>query len=287
MKRNYRRVLIALIKTLGLFLLIGTICWIVLTVAAAAATQKMADDVWKQLGLTQKDGELNIKFSFLNGNFQYYGAKNARNVLAGDRIAVIKDLAAHAKKYSASDEFKREYEATRNRNHPAEPMLRTFNVDSFKVVEKLRLEEGMKAAEGNKNHPNPKVRNGVPYAIENMKKELAALNDTNNKKIKYYMDSYQRSNDAGLKQYNDKMKKFDAAWPADPKVMIKRRLQTMLDITADVDYSAETKQVDKFKKFVNPDYEAKPKEWKLAYRAGKPATDALRAIAQKWLQELN
>jgi len=38
--------------------------------------------------------------------------------------------------------------------------------------------------------------------------------------------------------------------------------------------------------FVNPLYERKQKEWKLAFRAGKPATDAMRAFAQKWITEL-
>jgi len=33
-------------------------------------------------------------------------------------------------------------------------------------------------------------------------------------------------------------------------------------------------------------YEKKSKEWKLAFRAGKETTDAIRTIAQKWLQEI-
>ena len=58
-------------------------------------------------------------------------------------------------------------------------------------------------------------------------------------------------------------------------------------MTEDVDYSAELKAGDNgLKIFVNPAYERKPAEWKLAYRAGKPATDALRAAAEKWLKEL-
>ena len=32
--------------------------------------------------------------------------------------------------------------------------------------------------------------------------------------------------------------------------------------------------------------EAKPGEWKMAFRAGKPATDAARTFAQKWLSDL-
>ena len=38
--------------------------------------------------------------------------------------------------------------------------------------------------------------------------------------------------------------------------------------------------------FADAALEAKPAEWKMAFRAGKPATDAARAFAQKWLADL-
>ena len=64
----------------------------------------------------------------------------------------------------------------------------------------------------------------------------------------------------------------------------------MLSITADVDYAAELKDAEwqgkKWKVFVNPAYERKSKEWKLAYRVGKPVTDAVRTAAEKWLKEI-
>jgi len=38
--------------------------------------------------------------------------------------------------------------------------------------------------------------------------------------------------------------------------------------------------------FADAALEARPAEWKMAFRAGKPATDAARAFAQKWLADL-
>jgi hypothetical protein len=38
--------------------------------------------------------------------------------------------------------------------------------------------------------------------------------------------------------------------------------------------------------FADPAVEAKPSEWKMCFRAGKPATEAARAFAQKWLNDL-
>jgi len=117
---------------------------------------------------------------------------------------------------------------------------------------------------------------------------LETVDDPNNRVIKQRLDYAQRSNEQAVKQYQDKVKKFEANYPADPRQMIKIRLQQILDITADVDYSAELKDGwnNKVKVFVNPVYEKKPPEWKLAYRAGKQATDVLRSAAQQWLNEL-
>jgi hypothetical protein len=83
------------------------------------------------------------------------------------------------------------------------------------------------------------------------------------------------------------MQKFEAEYPQDPQQLMKRRLQKILDITTDVDYNAELKDAGRVKVFVNPAYESKPKEWKLAYRAGKASTDAVRKFAQDWLKQLN
>ena len=59
-----------------------------------------------------------------------------------------------------------------------------------------------------------------------------------------------------------------------------------LDATADVAYDAQLVEKDTKKVFANQAQEGKPAEWKMAFRAGKPATEAARAFAQKWLTDL-
>jgi hypothetical protein len=270
------------LKTLGLLLVAAVISLFMLSMKV----KKMADDVWQQLGISQSDADLNIRSSFLNGAFYYYGAKNAAKIAAGDRISIIRDLAAHAKKYTQSNEFKKAYADYRARKKPADPYIIKYSVDSMREAERLQIQNAIKATEANVNHPNPKVRNGVPYALENLRKQLAAIDDPNNRVIKSKMDYAQRQNDAATKQYQERMKKYEAECPENPQVLIKARLQEMINILSDVDYNAGLTEKGKFKVFADPLYEKKPKEWKLAYRTGKPAADALKAIAQKWMDEI-
>jgi hypothetical protein len=256
--------------------------------AVAVRTKKMVDDVWQQLGLTLPDAELNIKNSILQGSLYYYGAKNAKNIIAGNRVAVVNELVAYAKKYSSSSEFKGSYKKYRDQMRPKPYEYVPATAESIKAREKQRLEMNLKTAEEGLNSTNPKIKNGAPLRIENIKKELAALDDPNNKTIKRLLDNEQHSYESIVKQNEEALKNFDQKYPEDPQLLIKRRLEEILDITADVDYAAELRETEwkgkKWKTFVNPLYEKKSKDWKLAFRAGKPVTDAVRMAAEKWLK---
>lgn len=74
--------------------------------------------------------------------------------------------------------------------------------------------------------------------------------------------------------------------PKDPKVMIRKGLQTILTATEGVDFAAATAQKDTKKYFTNPAYEAKPETWKMAFRAGREATEGIRTYLKGWLAEL-
>lgn len=285
MKLSQSSPLAARLKT---FLAALAICFFCFFIVAMKA-KEMTDDVWKQLGLTAADAQLNITNSFIKGNLYYFGAKNAKNVAIGDRVAVIDKLVEYAQKYYGSPEFKTAYRNYRTKMKPTEPeALPTATVEEIKVAEKQRLEQQLKGAEANLNSPNSKIKNAAPYAIENIKKQLQALDDPNNPTIRRKIEDANRMNEAIRKQHNDKMQKFEANYPEDPQVLLKKRLQQIIEITADVDYAAELKEGFQGKKvFVNPIYEKKPADWKLAFRAGKPATDAVRTAAQEWLKKLN
>lgn len=90
------------------------------------------------------------------------------------------------------------------------------------------------------------------------------------------------------KAFKESLAEWELHYPKDSQAFIKRRLQEFLDLTADVDFSAALKphpyHTNK-KIFVNSVYEAKPEEWKKAFRAGKDATLAARLVAQQWIRE--
>jgi hypothetical protein len=74
--------------------------------------------------------------------------------------------------------------------------------------------------------------------------------------------------------------------PKDSKVALKQALQTYLAATEGVDFAAATQQRETKKYFTNPAYESKPEAWKMAFRAGREATEGSRSYVKAWLAEL-
>ena len=108
-------------------------------------SSKLADDVWQQLGISQMEGTEKIKTSFLNDYFDYYGARNAKNIAAGDRSAVAKNLLSFTKQYVNGASFKSEYEKLRMQAKPGEP------TEPVKTKDDIRKEKIQQTKESIKN----------------------------------------------------------------------------------------------------------------------------------------
>lgn len=74
--------------------------------------------------------------------------------------------------------------------------------------------------------------------------------------------------------------------PKDPAVNLKKALRHFLAVTDGVDYGAGISFQNGRKYFSDKALEAKPAEWKMAYRAGREASEGLRTYVRAWLAEL-
>ena len=72
----------------------------------------------------------------------------------------------------------------------------------------------------------------------------------------------------------------------DYKSIIAKQLKQFLDLSATVDFTAQTELKGNKLVFVNPVYEAKSPAWKLCFRSGREAVTGARKFAQQWLNEL-
>ena len=75
-------------------------------------------------------------------------------------------------------------------------------------------------------------------------------------------------------------------YPADPRALVAIALRQFLDLSKDIDFTAQLVERDKKMRFADAALEASPPSGKCCFGPEKPATDAARAFAQKWLADL-
>ncbi len=251
-----------------------------LLVAFTATAWKIADDILTRLGMHEQaaksaiianiigrydsgpldaaveDGPTNSVYSQLK-SFRLPYAKLLPSIITGDKAAAAKELCDYVKSYVGSEAFMVEYKKLKESSVPLTDggmSLGTMKRNSEVLRKNI------------KNYPND-----TKYVAE-QQKQL----DENEKKIAAILETMKKSfpgKDAWEKTY-----------PADPAVIIKKRLQEYIQLAATVDFNAKLAGSGKKQTFVNPVYEKKSLKWKAIYRAGKEVNDVVTAFVKEWLK---
>jgi hypothetical protein len=247
--------------------------------------EKAYADLWAQLGINKNDGSTRIRESVMFGHLQFYGARNIKKIATGDRVGVAKDLLAYTKQYIQSDAFKKEYASNRLASKPILP-------EPAKTEEEIRKEEISKMKE-NIAKMEKAVKTGPDQFkkiyednLKMQQKALKEFEEPNNKTLKYMVQSEKSNYDYRMQRYEKETKEWQESSPENPMILVKKRLEQLLEITKDVDFDAELKEKYGKKVFVNAAYERKHDNWKYAFRAGKEVTETVRAFAEQWIKEI-
>jgi len=131
----------------------------------------------------------------------------------------------------------------------------------------------------------PDTKKMFEDALKSAQEFLKEAEDPDNAYMKAYALGYpdilvkaQEANDQNLA-------KWETEYPAQSIRFVKKRLQEFLAETKDVDFDAALKDQYGKKIFINPTYERKSKNWKMAYRAGRQVIAPARTFLQEWLKE--
>ena len=284
MKKKIFKALPAYLRLLAISFLLA----VPLTVIFSFKILKSNDDLWKLLGTTKEAGNEAINTSFVQGYLFHYSAKNLKNIAAGNRPSIAKDLLAYTKQYINSESFKNQYAKIRHDAKPAEPVLKApRTIEQVQKEAIADLEKTIRETEASMKQVSADVRKAMEPGLAFQKKQLQEYHDPNNKMLNAILQDEKYDREKAKSNHDEDIKIWEERYPADPKILVRKRLLQVLDYTRDVDFNAEL--VEKFgkKRFVNPAYEMKRSEWKQAFRAGKDVTEASRVFAEQWLKELN
>jgi len=257
----------------------------VLIVLTAATLTAQPNDVFRTLGTTSDQAQNIIMGSFTSGAVALIGERSVFRSASPDvRAILVQGVIAAARAFTATADFAARYSRFREAQRPQRDTV-PQNADEALAAQQKQLEEAISDAQKAAERQSPEVREQLAHNIKYMKEQLAELNADPEHRAAVDAVVKQQAREAEA-EYSRRDAAFEVEYPADPKRLIARRLRAFLEMSATVDFSARLVEKEKRMRFADPALEAKPREWKMLYRAGKPAVDAARAAAEEWLKAL-
>jgi hypothetical protein len=250
-------------------------------IVLAAGLSVAAQSAPSRLGLGETDARENFLDSVESGSPSIGTAGRAFVALPpAARVAVVDAGFAWMKAYVASGAFKTDYLKSRESRKPTPPEFDGTVDDELKRKQDEQAKSIADSRAALALLPADQRAQLEPM----LKSAEAQMKDP--AMVAMMRSGIQMERARAQQQYQDDLKQWQEDMPADPLVLVAQRLHKFLDVSADVDFSAKLVGSGTEATFANADYQQKPGDWKMCYRAGKEAVTAARADAANWLKEL-
>jgi hypothetical protein len=257
---------------------------VAVTLFCITAAAAVAQDHLATLGISEGRAREAVFDSFMADAVSIAGKPAAFIAMApAARVALVNFALNLARTFAESDEFKRRYADHREANGP-EPLPEAQTADAIFAKQRAGFENQVAEMRKLFDQITPEQRATLEEGWKQMRDQFDAMEKGERRKQIEANLNAERAEQ--VRQRDTAMKEFEKIYPADPRALVAARLRRFLEVTSDVDFTAALVEKNKVKVFADPSMEARPAEWKMSFRAGKPATDAARTFAQKWLGDL-
>jgi hypothetical protein len=261
-----------------------TVAGAIVALSIVAVSAQPAD-IFQALGTTSDQGHNSIIGSFTSGTVALIGERAVFKTATPEvRATLVRGVITAARAYTGTADFATRYARYRELQRPQREALPKTGDEALAVQQK-QLEDVIRQAQKSAESMPAEARAQLADNIAEMKKQVAELNAD---------PKHRAAVDAAVKEsareaeadFARQDAEFEVEYPPDARPLIARRLRAFLEMSASVDFTATLVEKEKRMRFADPALEAKPREWKMLYRAGKPAVDAARAAAEEWLKAL-
>jgi hypothetical protein len=244
-------------------------------------------DVLDTLGATLADARDSIFSSIVTGTPALTGNRAVFKAASLEhRASMVRAVIAIARAFAATPDFTRRYALYREAQQPRRSTAARTG-DEARTQQQAAMELAIKQAMAGAERMPAEARKELEANIADMRKQIAELNADPS-----YRAIVDQAASAAAQEEDAEIAKqiavFNNEFPEDVNALMARRLRQFLLACGDVDFDAKlTEGPDDTLRFVNPAYERRSAEWKMCFRAGKPAVTAARAVAEEWLNSLN
>jgi hypothetical protein len=257
---------------------------IVALVVSAGVISLGAADVLSDLGISEGRAREAFFDSFASGAVSIVGnVKVFTSASPQARAAMVSTITAMARAFTESNDFARRYADHREANAP-DPLGPERTADDVLAKQRSDYQRQVVEMRAQFDDITPAQRAVLEKGFAEMFARFDAMEQDGTKAKLNELLKAQRARDVAA--YEDRMKEYERTFPKDPRTLIATRLARFLEVSRDIDFSARLVERDGKRRFADPALESRPAEWKMCFRAGQPATQAAREVAQSWLTTL-
>ena len=258
--------------------------YVITTLLCVMAFGVAAQDQLATLGISEGRAKEAVFDSFMADAVSIAGKPAVFTAMAPvSRVALVNFALTLSRTFVESDEFTRRYADHREANGP-DPLPEAQTADAIFAKQRAGFEAQVAEMRKLFDQITPEQRTTLEEGWKQMREQLDAMEKGDKRKEIEALLADQVNEQVRSRQAA--MTAFEKTYPTDPRALVAMRLRHFLEVTGDVAYDAKLVDKDKKQAFADAVFEAKPAEWKMAFRAGRPATDTARAFAQKWLTDL-
>lgn len=259
---------------------------LVVAVITAGTAVLVAQANFSDFGINEQQLKSRVVSALVRGNIPFYPNRKAYHAASTALQAqFVTNCVAWLKWYTESPAFLADYNRERAAAKPAPPESKGSADDQYAAYlanQRKQLEEMKK----NVAAMSPDMQKQMAPAIKQMEASVEQM--AKDPQMASMMKQGLAGQDAqGKKNYDDQLSRYNANYPADPKVLIANRLRQFLELSKDVNFNAKLVPIGGGRMdFADLQYRQKSADWKLCYRAGEPAVQAARNFAAEWLKQL-
>ena len=259
-------------------------CVTITALCVIAAFAVHAQDHLASLGISEGRAKEAVFDSLVGDTAALPGKPEAfKAAPANVKVAMTTFALTLARTFAESDEFTRRYADHREANGP-DPLPEEQTVDAVLAKQRAGFEEQVEAMKKLFDQITPEQRATLEQGWDDMRRQLTEM-ETGPRRAELDK-ALRQTRAAAVRERELALQELEKIYPADPRALVAMRLKRFLDVSKDVAFDARLIEKDGKRVFADPALEARPAEWKLCFRAGKPAIDAAHSFAQKWLSDL-
>jgi len=237
-------------------------------------------------GLRESEFKQGLVNSLTYGNIPVYpNTKLFKAASPAVQAAFVKNTLNWVKAYTESAAFKGDYDKRRESAKPSPPKSKGTPDEQYAkyLAEQRKSLEEMKQ---NIAKMSPDMQKQMAGTVKQM--EASVERSAKDPQMAAMMrQGYAQNAVSEQKDYQDQLAAWGKKYPGDPRMLIASRLHQFLDLSQNIPFDAKLVPGGGGKmKFADAQYEAKPNQWKLCYRAGRQPVEAARAFAVEWLRQI-